>query len=355
MVHAICDTELRVDLSKVPVTLAFSLAFGFCLYVKAGSAETITAAEAKNHIGETATVCGKVESANYAARSRGQPTFLNLDEPYPHQIFTVLIWGSDRDNFKRPEKTYDGESVCVTGKIVEYRGVPEIVARAPDQITVRTGFFGPLVVVLVLGAAGASAFWYFRRRKRPVIFDEIEPLVNRINDSPKKQHKRLWSAEKDHLSEKLQILLGCFISAAIPIFILAVLILGVRWIANHIYPWLTRIAAATFLIDLFIFFPLMAFKRNRIWTSFCLFVSSYVFGLQCWISAFILTYLTLGPVWLCVGLLLAGIGIVPFALVGSVIQSDWSNFLVVMLLLAITLATRLLPLKIWSLADNQDS
>jgi hypothetical protein len=56
-----------------------------------------------------------------------------------------------------------------------------------------------------------------------------------------------------------------------------------------------------------------------------------------------------------VGLLLAGIGIVPFALVGSVIQSDWSNFLVVMLLLAITLATRLLPLKIWSLADNQDS
>jgi hypothetical protein len=39
------------------------------------TAQSITASEAKNHIGETATVCGKVVSTHYASRSRGQPTF----------------------------------------------------------------------------------------------------------------------------------------------------------------------------------------------------------------------------------------------------------------------------------------
>lgn len=51
----------------------------------------LTASEAKNHIGEEATVCGKAASARYAASSRGQPTFLNLDKPYPNPVFTVKI------------------------------------------------------------------------------------------------------------------------------------------------------------------------------------------------------------------------------------------------------------------------
>lgn len=66
----------------------------------------ISAAEAKNHIGEKAAVCGNVVSTHYAARSKGNPTFLNLDEPYPRQIFTILIWGSDRPKFGDPEAKY---------------------------------------------------------------------------------------------------------------------------------------------------------------------------------------------------------------------------------------------------------
>jgi hypothetical protein len=60
------------------------------------ASQSITPAEAANHIGETATVCGKVASTHCAARSHGHPTFINLDKPYPNSPFTVLIWGSDR-------------------------------------------------------------------------------------------------------------------------------------------------------------------------------------------------------------------------------------------------------------------
>lgn len=97
----------------------------------------LTAIEAKDHVGERAIVCGKVVSARYAARSNGQPTFLNLDEPYPNQIFTILIWGEDRPKFGTPESLYRDANVCVSGKISNYRGTPEIVATEPSQIVVR--------------------------------------------------------------------------------------------------------------------------------------------------------------------------------------------------------------------------
>ena len=29
-------------------------------------------------------------------RQQGQPTFLNLDDPYPKEVFTISIWGSER-------------------------------------------------------------------------------------------------------------------------------------------------------------------------------------------------------------------------------------------------------------------
>jgi len=95
----------------------------------------MTAAEAKNHIGERATVCGQVASARYADRSKGQPTFLNLDEPYPREIFTILIWGQDRPKFGAPESKYRDANVCVTGKITSYRGTPETIATEPAQIS----------------------------------------------------------------------------------------------------------------------------------------------------------------------------------------------------------------------------
>ena len=97
----------------------------------------LTAQEAKTHLGETQTICGKTVSTRYASGSNGQPTFLNLDEPYPKEIFTVLIWGNDRPKFGTPETEYRDKNVCVTGKITSYRGTPEIVATEPSQIVAQ--------------------------------------------------------------------------------------------------------------------------------------------------------------------------------------------------------------------------
>ena len=95
--------------------IAFALA-------TAAASTKLTARQAEDHIGEVKTVCGLVASTRCAERSKGQPTFLNLDERYPNEIFTILIWGEDRAKFGSPESKYRDANLCVTGKISIYRG-----------------------------------------------------------------------------------------------------------------------------------------------------------------------------------------------------------------------------------------
>ncbi|MFQ5680221.1 MAG: thermonuclease family protein [Gemmatimonadota bacterium] len=100
----------------------------------------IPAAEADRHVGDWATVCGRVVEARYVRGIRGRPTFLNFERPYPRQPFTVVIWGRVRARFSQPpEQRFDGREVCVEGPITRYRGTPQIVVEDPSQLRVRTG------------------------------------------------------------------------------------------------------------------------------------------------------------------------------------------------------------------------
>jgi hypothetical protein len=102
------------------------------------AANTLAPDQAALHIGKQVTVCGQVASATFASHTRRQPTFLNLDKPYPDHIFTVLVWGEDRGAFNLPpEVMYRNRHICVTGVIKTYKGRPEIVVTAPAQIVVK--------------------------------------------------------------------------------------------------------------------------------------------------------------------------------------------------------------------------
>jgi DNA/RNA endonuclease YhcR with UshA esterase domain len=61
---------------------------------------------------------------------------LNLDRPYPHPVFTALVWGEDRVKFGEPERL-EGRRVCVTGMIKLYRGEAKIILRDPRQLQPR--------------------------------------------------------------------------------------------------------------------------------------------------------------------------------------------------------------------------
>jgi hypothetical protein len=56
-----------------------------------GQAQTLTTAQARAHDGDNATVCGVIASEHVAAGSRGKPTFIDLDTPFPNPAFTILV------------------------------------------------------------------------------------------------------------------------------------------------------------------------------------------------------------------------------------------------------------------------
>ena len=90
--------------------------------------------EAASHVGENATVCGLVASATYAAQAMAAPTFLDLGKPYPNQVFSAVILGSDRTKFGAPEISLREKQVCVTGDIFLFQEMPEIILRDPAQL-----------------------------------------------------------------------------------------------------------------------------------------------------------------------------------------------------------------------------
>ena len=88
------------------------------------TAQTLTTSEAASHTGEKKTVCGEIVGVHTATNSHGSPTFINLDKPYPHQAFTLLIWSDDKSTVGELPTT---GRICATGTISQYRGSPEIV------------------------------------------------------------------------------------------------------------------------------------------------------------------------------------------------------------------------------------
>ena len=124
------NRSLGEDMKKVK-TIVYITALLLCASI--GQAQTLTASQAKAHVGENATVCGTVAGEHTATRSRGEPTFINLDAPYPNQIFTILIWVEDRANVGTLPRV--GSHTCATGLIKDFRGVPEIVVRSSGQLS----------------------------------------------------------------------------------------------------------------------------------------------------------------------------------------------------------------------------
>ncbi len=83
------------------------------------------------HIGDSVTVCAKV----HGVKTTSNITFMNMGAAYPHAPLTVLIFTKDIANFKiAPYDLYNDKKVCVTGRLIDYKGKPEIVITGPAQV-----------------------------------------------------------------------------------------------------------------------------------------------------------------------------------------------------------------------------
>ncbi len=93
--------------------------------------------EASKHYGETVTICDLLYGGKFIEKS--QLTLLDMGGPYPKTKITVLINSADRKNFpEKPETFYEKKDVCITGKIIEFKGKPQIIVSKPSDIQIGT-------------------------------------------------------------------------------------------------------------------------------------------------------------------------------------------------------------------------
>ena len=92
-----------------------------------GNAKTVELKDAANHIDEYAKVCGTV----YGYKALDGLTLVNMGAAYPDQLMTVVLKGAAKD----AAASIDGKTVCVTGKIILYKGKPEIIVTDPGLLT----------------------------------------------------------------------------------------------------------------------------------------------------------------------------------------------------------------------------
>lgn len=92
--------------------------------------------QASSKVGTTVSIVGKVVSTKFIPKS--QSTFLNLDQSFPNQIFSINIWKNGRRNFSyKPEEELKGKYIVVTGKVeLDKNGIPSINVTKEEQIQI---------------------------------------------------------------------------------------------------------------------------------------------------------------------------------------------------------------------------
>lgn len=103
---------------------------------------------AKNKVGHVVTVIGPLLGARSRPDITGSPLWIDVGKPFPERDrLTVVLWGQNWNKFDMRELDVDtwsqtdaeglrAVSICITGRVSEYKGAPQIELSTPDQIRI---------------------------------------------------------------------------------------------------------------------------------------------------------------------------------------------------------------------------
>jgi hypothetical protein len=122
--------------------------------------------------------------------------------------------------------------------------------------------------------------------------------------------------------------------------LVSIFIHGGAWLSEKLYPWLAGLSFLALAFSVLALLPLAAFKETRGYSGTGFFIVSYVFGATLWVWSFLVTYALWGGFALIIGLFMAGIGVLPIALLASGVKGMWPLFGQLILVTVATFATR---------------
>jgi len=113
-----------------------SILISFCT-LNISAQTTIKMEELALHIGDSVKVATKIYGGKFLDQSQGTPTLLNAGGVYPNALLTLFIAADVRAKFSvAPEELFKNKDVIVTGKLILFKGKPEVVIYGVGQIEV---------------------------------------------------------------------------------------------------------------------------------------------------------------------------------------------------------------------------
>ncbi len=114
--------------------LLFAIASG--LVLSPGIAQSsISPKDAGKYVGDKVTVCGKTSGSK---KESSRPTLIYIGSGTASSQMNIVINPGDLKNFPyKPEEYLTNKTVCVSGKVTDQNGKPEIVVRGPENIRVE--------------------------------------------------------------------------------------------------------------------------------------------------------------------------------------------------------------------------
>jgi hypothetical protein len=122
------------------------------------------------------------------------------------------------------------------------------------------------------------------------------------------------------------------------------LLSGGAELAKVVIPFLIPLTHIVTFVCILIFLPLGFIKRTRSFGSTALYMASYVFGITLWTYSFLVTYVLWGVIGLVIGLMMAGVGVFPLAILASLFGGHWSIFFNLIYIAFLTYGARLLAI-----------
>lgn len=116
---------------------------------------------------------------------------------------------------------------------------------------------------------------------------------------------------------------------------------------------LNSISFFIFFFFILILLPLAIFKKTRLFSGVVMLLSSYAFGLDLWIYSAIAAYVFWGWLAFFIGIFLAGVGVLPIAMLASIFHGDWATFGELVLMTIITFSARFLGIYLIGKAEQE--
>jgi len=133
-----------------------------------------------------------------------------------------------------------------------------------------------------------------------------------------------------------------------------VLVFGMTWVSMKVLPWLMPTFFGTLAVCLLLLGPTALFRRTRGFSAIGLMIASHVFGAILWIWSFLLTLSLWGTVAVVIGLLFAGVGIIPMAVLAAIFHAQWSSLGDMAIMLVATFGLRAIAIWLVTKADRDN-